>query len=152
MIHEPHEILEGYDERQILHDGCRECEFRARDLRSAIAHLDTENFRRAWERAWEWEAKDRSDLNVSKAERELLGVLYMMRVQLIERTKMMEDEDRVPRASLKLVPTSEAGNTAPHVRLSVFAGPDADHRALTGTLTMLPEEALELTYQLRGAR
>lgn len=35
-----------------------------------------------------------------------------------------------------------------HVRVQVFAGPDADHRALCGVLTMLPDEARHLAFIL----
>jgi hypothetical protein len=44
--------------------------------------------------------------------------------------------------------------TGPHVRLQIFAGPDEQHRALVGVLTMTPEEAgdFALCYPMAEAR
>jgi hypothetical protein len=38
-----------------------------------------------------------------------------------------------------------------HVLVTIFAGPDADHRANCGTLHMLWDEALELERRLKDA-
>ena len=87
MTHSFHGALEGYDARQILVDGCHECEERGRDLRSAFAHMDTETFTRAWRRAFDINASNGShDVGrESHAEAELLLVLYAIQVELQRR-------------------------------------------------------------------
>lgn len=87
MSHVYHDALEGFDERQILHDLCPECEARGRDLRSALAHMDTETFTRAWKRAFDINASNGShDVGrESHAEADLLLVLYAIQVELQRR-------------------------------------------------------------------
>lgn len=87
MPHAFHDRLEGYDPRQILHDHCGECEARGRDLRSALAHMDTETFTRAWRRAFDINASNGShDVGrESHAEADLLLVLFAVQVELQRR-------------------------------------------------------------------
>ena len=49
--HAHHEALPGYSPAQILHDGCPECEARARSITRAMANFDRATFTRAWKRA-----------------------------------------------------------------------------------------------------
>jgi len=80
-----HEALAGYDERQILHDGCQECEYRGKHLDSALYHMDSSTFRRAWQRAYDLHSADGKHENVgqvSNCERELLDVFWGIRVRL----------------------------------------------------------------------
>ena len=87
MTHAFHDRLEGYDPRQILHDGCPECEGRGKDLRSAFAHMDTETFARAWQRAFDLNASNGNhDVGrESAAEADLLLVIYAIQVNLERR-------------------------------------------------------------------
>ena len=84
MSHVYHDGLEGFDERQILYDGCPECEHRGSDLRSAFAHMDNHTFARAWRRAFDMNASAGShDVGrESHAEAELLHVLFAIQVTL----------------------------------------------------------------------
>ena len=82
MTHAYHDELPGFDPRQILKDGCEECEARSKNLRVAINMLDEENFKRAWMRAKAWESYQ--DVGrVSDAERPLLEILYAFRNQVL---------------------------------------------------------------------
>ena len=87
MTHVYHGALEGFDERQILYDGCPECEERGKNLRSAFAHMDTQTFTRAWRRAFDINASDGShDVGrESAAEADLLLVLFAIQVELQRR-------------------------------------------------------------------
>ena len=87
MTHSFHDRLDGYDPRQILVDGCSECEARGADLRSAFAHMDTQTFTRAWRRAFDINASDGShDVGrESAAEADLLLVMYAIQVELQRR-------------------------------------------------------------------
>jgi len=79
-MHDHHEILPGYHEDKILHDGCGECESRAAARSRGIGSMDRTRFARAWARAAEW---NRNGLpNVAKAEVPLLDVLWAVQVQL----------------------------------------------------------------------
>ena len=53
-MHEYHEGTPHYDERQVLFDGCEECEARGADPRVALGHMDAERFRKAYARATAW--------------------------------------------------------------------------------------------------
>jgi hypothetical protein len=79
MMHTYHDDLPGYDSAQLLHDGCDECETRASREGHGLAQLDTPNFRRAWARAAEWGTHGLP--NISRAERPLLDMLWMVQVQ-----------------------------------------------------------------------
>jgi hypothetical protein len=79
-VHDYHDALPGYDERQIWHDGCGECE--ARGARIAIDMLDSTNFARAWERAAQWNRGSGLSLAVCSTEAPLLNVLWRIQVQL----------------------------------------------------------------------
>lgn len=84
-VHDYHQGLPGYHPNQILHEGCRECEHRGQRPRVALTHLDQSNFRRAWERAAQWnygqlEAGD----HIAVTEVELLETLWSIQI-LLER-------------------------------------------------------------------
>lgn len=88
MSHTFHEGLEGYDARQILHDGCDECEYRGADLRAAFAHMDPTTFNRAWRRAFDMNASNGDHGNVgreSRCEANLLHVLFAIQVEFERR-------------------------------------------------------------------
>jgi hypothetical protein len=79
-MHDDHEKLPGYDQAQILHDDCGECEGRAKTPNLGIAYLDRTRFAWAWARAAEW---NRDGLpNVSNAEVPMLSVLWAVQCQL----------------------------------------------------------------------
>lgn len=78
-MHDYHEGLEGFSPNQILHDGCAECEWRAKTRNLGISYLDQFNFVRAWERAAEYNRRGLPD--VSRAERPMLDVLWAVRIQ-----------------------------------------------------------------------
>jgi hypothetical protein len=77
-----HEALEGYDARQILHDGCQECEFRGKHLDVAFAHMDAHTFARAWQRAHDWQTGTRDVGPINDAEVDLLKALWGVQVNL----------------------------------------------------------------------
>jgi len=83
--HDYHGAHENYDERQILHDGCGECEYRGKHIESALAHMDRDTFARAWERAYNLKASD-GDHDVvgpvADAEVDLLNVLWVVQLHL----------------------------------------------------------------------
>lgn len=79
-VHAYHEQLDGFDPRQIWHDGCEECEERGERL--AIGMLDNGRFRRAWERAAEWNRYGGSELAISRAEAPLLNLLWSIQCHL----------------------------------------------------------------------
>jgi hypothetical protein len=55
MMHAYHEALPGFDPEAIWHDGCEECEYRGgQSFEVQLAYLDSDNVRRAWERAGAW--------------------------------------------------------------------------------------------------
>lgn len=75
-----HDALPGYDPEQILHDGCGECEARAREADHGLGHLNKTNFYRAWARAAIWH---RDGLGgISRAEIPLLCVLWSVQLKL----------------------------------------------------------------------
>lgn len=86
MTHTYHEGLPGFDARQILHDGCDECEHRGKDLQMALAHLDNDTFARAWRRAYDDHASNGGGYDatgpLSDCERGLLNVLWGVQVSL----------------------------------------------------------------------
>ena len=79
-MHDYHNGLPGYSADQILHDGCGECEARAASLDHGLAHLDRNNFYRAWARAAEWNRSGLTD--VARAEIPLLSVLWAVQIKL----------------------------------------------------------------------
>jgi hypothetical protein len=99
MSHVYHDALEGFDARQILHDGCGECEHRGKDLREALAHLDSNNFHRAWRRAFDLWASH-GDHNavgpVSHAEQDLLTALWGIQVHLQREGYTLDGDLPVP--------------------------------------------------------
>jgi hypothetical protein len=85
VTHSYHDGLDGFDARQILHDHCAECEYRGKDVSSALAHMDDNTFARAWKRAYDLEAStgDYTAVGpVADAEVDLLKVLWGVMVIL----------------------------------------------------------------------
>jgi hypothetical protein len=80
--HACHTALEGYDERQILFDGCEECEERGKDPRLALSHMDVHTVRQALARAVEWQtgSVDSAHLAISNAESRTLETLWIVAV------------------------------------------------------------------------
>jgi hypothetical protein len=87
MAHDYHDGLPGYSKAQILHDGCAECEARAKRDDHGIGSLDQQNFARAWRRAADWNTQiaDRHERPVAKAEAPLLNALWAVQLQLERR-------------------------------------------------------------------
>ena len=81
MTHDYHPGLPGYNEKQILHDGCEECEHRGSDPYRALNALDSEQFIRAWRRAIDFE-RGASGLAISSAEAPLLRSMYAFHIRL----------------------------------------------------------------------
>lgn len=80
MTHDPHHAHPGYDENQVLYDGCAECKERGANVALAIGHMDKATFARAWTRA---ATLNRAGLDkVSNAEFPLLKVLWAVQCQL----------------------------------------------------------------------
>lgn len=78
-----HGDLEGYDVGQLLVDGCPECEKRGQAPAEHIAHMTPVTFARAWRRAVRYEQED--DLKVSRAERPVLHILWVIALQFSRR-------------------------------------------------------------------
>lgn len=91
MAHAYHDQLPGYDPRQILVDGCHECEERSKDLDLAILKLDEQRWIDACNRAKQYALADVLDDTttgpISDAERPLLRVLWAVEV-MHKREKM----------------------------------------------------------------
>lgn len=81
--HAYHQELDGYHEDQVLHDGCSECEHRAKHLDVALAVMDPERFDKAWKRAAAvYGNPGEGDYHLAKAEEPVLQALYGVQVQL----------------------------------------------------------------------
>jgi len=80
MAHDWHEGLTGYNPAQILHDGCSECEWRARHYDHGISSLDRDSFACAWLRAAQWNQRGLATL--CNAEIPMLSALWAVQVQL----------------------------------------------------------------------
>src|SRR6185437_12788688 len=80
MSHDYHEGLPGYSERQIFHDGCPECEDRAKRDDHGLSSLDRRRFYQAWARSAEWNWTDLP--GISRAERPLLSMLWSLQLKL----------------------------------------------------------------------
>lgn len=93
MSHEHHESLPGYHESNVLHDGCHECDVRARSL-DGILSLDKENLDRLWLKMWNAEFRGASySQSTSYNDRGACRILYTIGValeKLIGREKMLE--------------------------------------------------------------
>lgn len=77
--HDFHQELNGYDDRQIWVDGCKECESRADSLPLSITSLDNGCFRAAWVRAQAMN-QGQDVGRISKAESALLNTLNYVRI------------------------------------------------------------------------
>jgi hypothetical protein len=81
MTHTYHDVLPGFDERQIWKDGCPECERRGKDPVASLCTLDEDNFARAWRRAADWNRMSGPDIGrPSDAERSLLEMIWVFQV------------------------------------------------------------------------
>jgi hypothetical protein len=84
MSHAYHEAEPGFDERQILYDGCPECMHRSADPTMFLAHADNATFARAWKRAFDWKASRGGGYDVtgdlSHAEVPILNILWGIQV------------------------------------------------------------------------
>lgn len=89
MSHAHHESLEGFDARQILHDGCDECEYRGERPALALASLDMQTVERAWKRAFDHFASrgggHEATGTLAQCERPLLETLWAFQVILERR-------------------------------------------------------------------
>ena len=83
--HDYHDGLPGYSSEQLLHDGCGECETRAKAGDHGIAQLDRQNFYHAWKRAAEWNGNGGLTGPVSAAEAPMLRALWAVQLQLERR-------------------------------------------------------------------
>jgi hypothetical protein len=85
-IHEPHEILLGYNPLSIWHSGCQECESRGADPANNLGTLDADRFARAWHRSAAWNGvaafRDEELGEISEAEGPLLNLLWRLQVAL----------------------------------------------------------------------
>ena len=81
MTHDYHQDLDGYDQRQVLHDHCAECESRGESPERALAHMDDDTFAHAWQRAADWQ-RGHNVGRISEAEAGVLRVLFGVRVRL----------------------------------------------------------------------
>jgi hypothetical protein len=84
MSHAYHDILAGYDSRQIWHDGCLECEGRGLSVPASLGALDDDTLLRAINRARQFHNGDvKHTGEISSAELDLLkhleGCLQVMR-------------------------------------------------------------------------
>jgi len=89
VSHTFHDALPGYDQRQILHDGCRECEHRGKDVSTALANMDAHTFGKAWRRAFDWQSSHGGGYDatgqVSHAEIAVLKAIWGIQVHLERR-------------------------------------------------------------------
>jgi hypothetical protein len=79
-VHDYHDGLPGFDERQVLHDGCGECEARGANVSLAIGSMDKGRFALAWRRAADWNRIGVA--NISRAEMPLLNALWAIQIKL----------------------------------------------------------------------
>lgn len=77
--HNHHQSLPGYSPSQIFHDGCEECEDRAKRNDHGMSTLDAGKFRRAWTRAGTRQLHGLHD--ASHAEIPLLDMLIAVQVR-----------------------------------------------------------------------
>jgi hypothetical protein len=81
-MHDYHEGLPGFSPNQILHDGCGECQARAETAGHGLEQLSSSNFRRAWQRAYEWNRMGGGVDDLAHAELPLLRMLWLIQVHL----------------------------------------------------------------------
>ena len=86
MSHDYHDILEGYDERQIWCDGCTECEYRSQNLPSSVGYLDNSNLQRAIQRTRDW-MNDNHNI-IGRPSQAELPLLRMLEVFLIMQERL----------------------------------------------------------------
>lgn len=92
-MHAPHHALAGYDEGNVLHDGCAECEARAAAPLDGLMALDHVNRAQLWRdmRAHKWSGGAGLDRNLSDADAQMLTALYRIAV-FLERAGIGPDE------------------------------------------------------------
>lgn len=115
-VHRFHEGLPGHDPRNVLHDGCPECEARAADPLDGLCALDHRNFRQAWADMLDarWSGGLGLDRNVSTCDAKLHTALYTIAV-LMERAADID-----PRETLLLI---DARTIELEARLADMFGP-----------------------------
>jgi hypothetical protein len=88
MSHVYHDMLPGYDGRNVLHDGCPECEERAKDGIEGVLALDDSNVRALWRgmMATRWSGGPglEEDRRLSRCDSRLYNQLYYVGI-LMER-------------------------------------------------------------------
>lgn len=84
MSHSYHEGLQGFDARNLLHDGCTECEDRARRPLETLCNLDRGQFARAWAQMLDaqWTGGKGAPAHVSRCDLRLAVDLYLVAVML----------------------------------------------------------------------
>lgn len=85
-VHDDHEGLAGFDDRQILHDGCTECERRGRDVLVALGAMGHAQFAATARRAVIYRSGSssaRDELCVARSERYLLDVVGTVITKLV---------------------------------------------------------------------
>lgn len=82
MSHSYHPSLDGYDERNVLHDGCPECDRRAADPLRGVLELDEFNRLKLWRdmRRAKFGESEPLGRNTSRNDWELIDALYLIAV------------------------------------------------------------------------
>lgn len=78
-MHAYHDNLAGFDQRNVLHDGCEECEQRAADpLGQGLPALDHKNRLKLWHdlRAYRFGSVDQDGRNISRCDLRLIDCMY----------------------------------------------------------------------------
>lgn len=82
VTHTYHEHLPGFDPRNIMHDGCPECEERAKDPATGIMKLDVQYVITLWARMmnlkWGGGYRMSVDWVVSECDHRLMTYMYRM--------------------------------------------------------------------------
>lgn len=101
-MHAHHENLPGYDAGNIWHDGCTECEDRARDPLDGLTSLDHQNFRQAWSDMLDakWSGGVGLTRCVSECDWRLLSALYAIAV-LFEKATGQDPRDTLTQIRLR---------------------------------------------------
>lgn len=92
-MHAFHEGLSGYDERNVLHDGCEECEERSQHGLDGLLALDAANQSTLWRymRAQEWADGEGLAHQPSGCDSRMMRLLYLVAV-FLERAGIRPDE------------------------------------------------------------
>lgn len=81
-VHAYHDGLAGFDPRNVLHDGCEECESRAAAGIDGVLALDGANRLQLWDDmlAYEWGTGVSIGRNPSRADHRVMRTLYLVAV------------------------------------------------------------------------